>query len=220
MQERSLLYIVGRLWGRLMRSRLALTFTAAALAVCAGIWLLPLGSMAIDMAAAPPRLPATTKAQPQVSPELIPKPRAPDKPTPKDPNALPDSWQEFKDSPRKDDQALVAQIEKSDWWKNCVAWGVEARKKTPSRKMWALQAKLNSSTLINGVDLGGVKGKIPEVGMTTCGAFAVMGLPEDVNRTKTATSERVQFVWRNPRVYAYTQSSSGDGNALIHSIQY
>ena len=86
--------------------------------------------------------------------------------------------------------------------------------------MWALQANLRDSSTINGVDLGGVRGKVPEIGMTTCGAFAVMGLPEDVNRTKTLGSERVQFVWRSPRVYAYTQTSTGNGNALIHSVQY
>jgi len=142
-------------------------------------------------------------------------------PTPvKDPNAIPESWQEFRDSQRKDDKSIVAQIEKTEWWKNCVSWGAESRKKSQSRKMWALQANLQASTMINGVDLGGVRGKVPEVGMTTCGAFAVMGLPEDVNRTKSASGERIQFVWRNARVYAYTQTSTGDGNALVHSVQY
>jgi len=114
----------------------------------------------------------------------------------------------------------VAQIEKAEWWKNCAAWGSEARKKTPSRKMWALQTYLQATSAINGVDLGGVRGKVPEVGMTTCGAFAVMGAPEDINRTKNAGGERIQFVWRTPRVYAYTYTSTGDGNALINSVQY
>jgi hypothetical protein len=175
--------------------------------------------MAFSKPTPPP--PVATSAQPvHVAAELIPKPKAPEPPKPVDPNAIPDSWQEFRASTRKDDKALVAQIEKTDWWKNCAAWGAEARKKTPTRKMWALQANLRESSIINGVDLGGVRGRVPEIGMTTCGAFAVMGLPEDVNRTKTASSERVQLVWRNPRVYAYTQTSTGDGNALIHSVQY
>jgi hypothetical protein len=141
-------------------------------------------------------------------------------PKPKDPNAIPDTWAEFGASDRKDDKALVAQIQKMDVWKQCIAWGPEARKKTRSRRMWALQASLQSRGMINGVDLGGVTDKVPAIGMTTCGALAVMGTPEDINRTKSTGGERAQFVWRNPRVYAYTQSSNGDGNAVVHSVQY
>lgn len=162
---------------------------------------------------------AVAKPLPAVAP-IAPPAQPPAPPAAKDPNAIPTSWSEFLASDRKDDKAAVARIQKTDWWKNCVAWGAEARKKTTSRRMWALQANLQATSTINGIDLGGVRGKVPEVGMTTCGAFAVMGMPEDVNRTKTAGSERIQFVWRNPRVYAYTQTSSGDANALIHSVQY
>jgi hypothetical protein len=150
----------------------------------------------------------------------VPKPKPVESPKSKDPNAIPESWSEFKSSTRKDDIAMVSTIEKTDWWKNCVSWGSEARNKPLSRKMWALQTNLLATSVINGVDLGGVRGKVPEIGMTTCGAFAVMGLPADVNRTKSVGGERTQFVWRDRKVYAYTHSSTGDGNALIHSVQY
>lgn len=221
MRDKSLSYLAGNLWARFRNSRAAILLAVGAITVSIVSLLFASNSPALDMTAGTPAKQVQAPlAQAKPSPALQPKELALTPVKPKDPNAVPQTWQEFLDSPRKDDKTFVASIEKTEWWKNCAAWGTEARRKAPTRKMWALQAKLNASRLVNGIDLGGVRGRVPEIGMTTCGAFAVMGLPDNVNRTKTAASERVQFVWRSPRVYAYTQSSSGDGNALIHSVQY
>lgn len=138
----------------------------------------------------------------------------------KSPDEMPPSWARFQLSDRKDDKILVAQIQKMDWWKLCIAWGVEARKKTPTRRMYAMQMFLNEQRYINGLDLGNVKAKLPEIGMTTCGAYAVMGLPDSINRSKGAYGTRTQNVWRSRGVYAYSRSQSDDANALIASIQY
>lgn len=162
--------------------------------------------------------PAPAKPLAAVAATAAPAPPPP--PKPKDPNAIPETWAEFSASVRKDDKALVAQIEKMDVWKQCTAWGAEARKKVQARRKWALQASLQSRAMLNGVDLGGVADTVPAIGMTTCGALAVMGTPSDINRTKSSSGERTQLVWRDPRVYAYTQSSNGDGNAVIRSVQY
>lgn len=83
-----------------------------------------------------------------------------------------------------------------------------------------MQEFLQWGNYINGIDLGGVTGKVPEVGMTTCGAYAVMGLPDRVNRSKGSFGYHVQHVWQDRRVNAYTRSKEDDGNAPISSVQY
>jgi len=133
---------------------------------------------------------------------------------------VPSSWKGFQASSVKGDKELVAKIEKAKWWDNCIAWGAEARKKSKSRRMWALQEFLNSGKYINGQDLGAVTGKRPEIGMTTCGALAVLGAPSDQNVTQGSWGTRVQYVWRERRIYVYTETRTGDGNAPVTSIQF
>lgn len=136
------------------------------------------------------------------------------------PSEIPGSWARFQVSGFKGDKEMVAQIEKADWWKNCVAWGIEARKKVKTRRMWALQHYLNDLNYINGPDLGHVNGRVPEIGMTTCGAYAVLGLPDSLNRSKGSYGLHIQHVWSDRRVYVYTRSKNNDENALVNSVQY
>lgn len=136
------------------------------------------------------------------------------------PGDIPGSWAKFQVSEFKGDKAIVAQIEKAEWWKNCAAWGVEARKKGTTRRRLALQYFLDEQKYINNLDLASVHGKVPEIGMTTCGAFAVLGLPDSVNRSKGSYGLHIQHVWSDRRVYVYTRSKNNDENALVSSVQY
>ncbi|WP_162588618.1 hypothetical protein [Variovorax sp. RA8] len=133
---------------------------------------------------------------------------------------IPGSWARFQVSDFKGDKAMVAQIERADWWKNCAAWGVEARKKGTTRRRLALQYFLDEQKYINNLDLASVHGKVPEIGMTTCGAYALLGLPNAVNVTKGSYGTHVQHVWSDRRVYVYTRSKNDEGNALVSSVQY
>lgn len=133
---------------------------------------------------------------------------------------VPGSWSGFQASKAPADVQIVREINRMEWWQACAAWGREVRGKKNARRLTALREFLISDNLINGVDLTHVSGRDPEVGMTTCGAIAILGRPNTVNRTKGAAYERTQLVWRSRRIYAYTEGRPGDGNAVIRSIQY
>ena len=132
----------------------------------------------------------------------------------------PASWAEWESSKKPGDKEMVARIEKADWWKNCAAWGVASRQKTKTRRFWALQDYLRHTNTINAKDLGYVNERLPTIGMTTCGAVAVLGLPSSANNSQSKYGYRTQFVFRQRGVYVYTESTDGDGNALITSLQH
>ena len=132
----------------------------------------------------------------------------------------PSTWPEWKSSTQPGDQKIVAQIEKANFWDTCSAWGQASRKKTKARKFWATQDYLLHHNAINGIDLGGVNDRKPSAGMTKCGMYAVMGLPDDINHTEGQWGRRSQFVYRDRGVYVYTDSKPGENNGIVRSIQY
>ena len=114
--------------------------------------------------------------------------------------ARPGSWDQWKSSEAPGDKAMVQKIQKAEWWDNCIAWGAASRSKQRPRRFWALQDYLLQAKFINGVDLGGVNERLPAIGMTTCGAVAVLGRPTTVNNTQSVNGLRTQHVFREKRV--------------------
>lgn len=108
-----------------------------------------------------------------------------------------------------------------DWFKVCEAWGRVMRQAKPSPKREnALREYLIDEKLINGVDFNNVRERTVQTGMTACGVFASLGMPEDVNTTTTAHATRQQLVYRQRRMYVYTESRPNDHNGLVRSVQH
>jgi hypothetical protein len=78
---------------------------------------------------------------------------------------------------------------------------------------------LESNQALNEVDVksGLLDGVV--VGMTTCGVFAVLGKPDDVNATTTAHGTSVQLIYRSRRMYVYTEGRPNYGNGIVRAIQ-
>lgn len=131
----------------------------------------------------------------------------------------PPTWPALKSSSHPADAALVKSVEKLEWWDACVAWGREARAKTLSRRGHALQLLLVHQRNLNTLDLQNSKGRIPSPGQTSCGTFAILGLPEKANTTESLASVRNQYVYRSRGIYVYTSGPAGDHNGIVSSIQ-
>jgi hypothetical protein len=115
---------------------------------------------------------------------------------------------------------LDAKISAMKWWDQCMAWGREARtsRHTPWRE--ALIDHLTSEQMLNGHDLSNVTDRTPAVGMTTCGVYAQLGLPNASNATTTAHSMKVQMVYRDRAIYVYTRAAPDDGNGVVEAVQH
>lgn len=133
---------------------------------------------------------------------------------------VPISWGALKKSSHPADTALVKSIESMKWWGACVAWGREARAKTMSRRGTALEQFLSADKTINAVDLSNVRSNIPTVGQTSCGTFAILGLPTKSNTTNSGSTVRIQHVYRERNIYVYVTGVGGDHNGLVTSTQY
>lgn len=134
--------------------------------------------------------------------------------------AMPSNWADWQASRLAGDLTMIRQIDKLEWWQVCTAWGRETRTKGFSRRSAALRDKLVADNMINGVDLGSMRLKVPEIGQTACGVFAVMGQPDTVNYTSRANSQSSQMVYRDKQVYVYTTSGARDGNGIVSSVQH
>jgi hypothetical protein len=127
------------------------------------------------------------------------------------------TWSDYLQSSDPVDKKIVAQIQKMQWWEACIVWGREAKARKDLRRMYAFQEFLRSDGTINGIDLGGARGRDPELGMTLCGVLAAMGRPDSTNQTETATRHSAQLVYRSRRIYVYTEGK--DANGVVRSIQ-
>lgn len=131
----------------------------------------------------------------------------------------PPTWSALKSSSHSADAALVKSVERLEWWDACVAWGREARAKTLSRRGHALQLLLVHRGNLNTLDLRNSKERVPSPGQTSCGTFAILGLPEKANTTESLSSVRNQYVYRSRGIYVYTSGPAGDHNGVVSSIQ-
>lgn len=139
---------------------------------------------------------------------------------PADGRPIPPNWQALKNSKHPEDMALATAIEKMKWWDECIAWGIEARKKTMTRRGHALRDHLLSQQMINGIDLGGVTSRRPAVGQTACGVYAAMGLPDKVNTSENASRTSLQIIYRAKGMYVYAEGAAGNHNGVVRSISY
>ena len=133
---------------------------------------------------------------------------------------LPNDWREWKASQRSNDAALVRSLEKMKWSDLCAAWGPEARKKDTTRRGHAIRDKLLADQLINGIDLGAVSSRRPEVGQTVCGVLAMLGAPDDINITESQASVSQQLVYRSKGIYVRTRATPNNHNGTVTSISY
>jgi len=117
------------------------------------------------------------------------------------------------------DKKLVAAIEKMQWWDACRDWGREWRSKKATRRFVALREFLVDAQLINGPDLMRVFERQVVVGMTSCGVYASIGKPEDINYTTTALGTRAQMIYGDRELYVYTEAAADEGNGIVTAIQ-
>lgn len=132
---------------------------------------------------------------------------------------VPSNWTEFKSSKEKSDIALVAKISKADWWNVCARYGKLRRLGKETREFVAYREHLADEDLLNGRDLMNIDKKQVAVGMTACGAFAAIGLPERSNKTTTAYGSRQQMVYSNPHRYVYVDDSKLSRTGLVIAVQ-
>lgn len=131
----------------------------------------------------------------------------------------PSNWNEFKASKHKEDVALVAKITKSNWWTVCEKFGRLRRTGKETREFVAYREFMIDDKLINGKDLMHISSREVAIGMTACGVFASIGLPERSNRTTTAVSTRQQLVFQKPHRYVYVEDSKASNTGLVTAIQ-
>lgn len=108
------------------------------------------------------------------------------------------------------------------WWKQCSGWGRELRRHRNSAVTEAYYRAVKSQGLINGQDEAAVvmKQELPEVGMSRCGAIAILGPGDTSNVTTNAYSTSVQTVYRDRQIYVYTEGKPGDHNGVVRTVQY
>lgn len=116
-------------------------------------------------------------------------------------------------------QKLMPAIEKMKWWEACIAWGREKRSAPESLRQEALRNHLDSQNLLRAEDLSGANQKRAKIGMSTCGVYAALGRPDDVNRTQSSRSDSHQIIYRDRGVYVYTTNEPDNGNGVVRSIQ-
>lgn len=134
-------------------------------------------------------------------------------------DAIPSNWTEFKSSKDKNDIALVAKISKADWWNVCARYGKLRRLGKESREFAAYREHLVHDDMLNGHDLMNIDKKQVTIGMTACGVFASIGLPERSNRTTTAYGMRQQMIYTNPGRYIYIDDAKSSSTGMVTAIQ-
>lgn len=117
------------------------------------------------------------------------------------------------------DLELVKQLRALDWRQACVEWGNGSRAKVETRRQRALALMLESDRVLNDLDRQFAPARKVEIGMNTCGVLAAFGRPTTTNTTRTAGATAAQLVYRERRVYVYTEGPANSGNELVTAIQ-
>ncbi|HRD96389.1 MAG TPA: hypothetical protein PLA97_08345 [Rubrivivax sp.] len=132
---------------------------------------------------------------------------------------LPTAWWELVNSDHPEDQALVKQLRPLKWYEACRQWGGGMRAKTRTRRTLALTLPLDQDDLLTPDDMRLVPTQRVDVGMSTCGVIAVLGMPDSNNTTTTAQRTSAQMVYRSRGIYVYTEARKDDANGIVRSIQ-
>lgn len=132
---------------------------------------------------------------------------------------MPADWAAWKASKIAGDIKIVKGIETGKWWNACRDWGNSLRAKGKTRRGEALQDFLLSEDMINGLDLTHARKREVEIGMTQCGLFAAIGMPNHTNDSRSASYKRSQLVYERPRRYIYTEAVATSRAQVITAIQ-
>jgi hypothetical protein len=78
---------------------------------------------------------------------------------------------------------------------------------------------LQADKILNDLDTEMAPKRQVEIGMNTCGVLAAFGRPTSVNTTRTASTTSAQLVYRDRRLYVYTEAEGRSGNGIVRTIQ-
>jgi hypothetical protein len=228
-----MMYSIGRGLGRLFRAEPFLsTVAVAGLVVVVLVQCTDLGAMRVptsgDGGAAPPKLAAAGLAAERATLEVVktPEQRASELAAKAAEEKVVAERKAKEEAKRK---AWEASVEKASlgvvdlpWWKQCAGWGRELRRHRNSAATEAYYRAVKSQGLINDQDEMAVvmKQRLPDVGMTRCGALAILGPGDAANVTTNAYATNVQTVYRDRQIYIYTTGRPGDHNGLVRTVQY
>ncbi len=129
-------------------------------------------------------------------------------------------WKTFRASPDTATKRLVAEIEKMKWWDACIAFGRELRSGKSSKREEALLSYLTSERMLTSTDRGLASDRSIAVGQTECGVYASLGLPSTVNHTTRASGTRSQLVYRDRKLYIYTEPHPASAVNVVRSYQH
>jgi hypothetical protein len=103
-----------------------------------------------------------------------------------------------------DKRGMTARAEKLDFWALCTELGRVLRRpdETPKGAYW--KGVVVSKAQVPAIDHGGILDRRLRIGMDECSVVAILGKPNDLNRTNTAGGRRDQLVYRAKRLYVYT----------------
>jgi len=132
---------------------------------------------------------------------------------------LPSSWWALANSVNSSDLTLVKELRALDWRVACVDWGRGSRTTVETRRQRALSLMLAHDGVLNDLDRQFAPARRVEIGMNTCGVLAAFGSPTTTNTTRTASATSAQLVYRERRLYVYTEGPPNSGNGLVTAIQ-
>lgn len=131
---------------------------------------------------------------------------------------IPADWTAFKTSPDANDKKIVSSIERTAekrWFDLCTEWGRAARAAKETRRSRAVFEYLLHAKHINAQDTGNVKSGDVKVGMTVCGAMAVMGNPTRLHARESRLGQSLQLVYERASHYATYIHAEITGNGLL-----
>lgn len=118
------------------------------------------------------------------------------------------TWAEWTASKSATDEHTVSRVNSLDWWKACSEWGRLYRSNSDAHMEDALFALLRSKSMLTDADWGNAGGNTVEVGMTQCGVFAAIGMPDGgANTQDSAARSSTQLIYRRRHMYIYTDDT-------------
>lgn len=108
---------------------------------------------------------------------------------------------------------------KMKWWDACVAYGREYRSHKNEKRAAELFEYLTAEQMLSDLDHVHLGDRTVAIGMTQCGVFASIGIPDATNRTETALSKNSQLIYRSRKLYVYTERQPGARTEIVRTIQ-
>ena len=129
-------------------------------------------------------------------------------------------WEDALQSTDKGTIRAVEHIKSMKWWEACTQFGKESRAEKKSKKGTLIGSYLRYVEKLNKRDVRNIGDDVPEIGMTTCGVFALLGTPDAINYSEYPGRKEAQLIYRQKGIYVYTVAPPNDGNGIVVSIQH